>query len=84
MISASRSAASGWFGSRLTPKGLSVRDFTFAMAARSSSSVIVALARMPSPPADEVAAVSVAPDTHPMPVCTIGSSTPNPSETTGS
>ena len=72
MISARRSAASGWLGSRLTPNGLSVRDLTFAIAARSSSRVIVADARMPSPPADEVAAVSCAPDTQPMPVCTIG------------
>jgi hypothetical protein len=42
------------------------------MAAVSSGVVIVAAARMPKPPAAEVAAVSRAPDTQPMPVCTMG------------
>ena len=42
------------------------------MASASSSSVMVAEARMPSPPALEVAATRRGPATQPMPVCTMG------------
>jgi hypothetical protein len=63
----------------LMPNGLSVAAFTLATAVRSSSSVMVADARMPSPPALEVAATSRAPATQPMPVCTTGCSMPTSS-----
>ena len=43
---------------------------------RMNSIEIVPPARMPSPPAAAVAAVSSGPDTQPMPVCTIGYRTP--------
>jgi hypothetical protein len=70
--SATRSAMSGWSARRFTPNGASVRSFTVWMAVVSSSSVIVTDARIPNPPAALVAAVSDAPDTHPIPVWTIG------------
>src|SRR2546425_6809173 len=62
-----------------TPKGSSVRSFTSTIAARSSPNVMVPAARMPSPPALLVAATSRGPATQPMPVCTIGYSTPSSS-----
>ena len=46
-----RSGASPASARRLTPNGWSVRPFTSRIACSSSSYVIVALARMPSPPA---------------------------------
>ena len=57
---------------RFTPKTASVRAFTSATAARNSSKVIVAEARMPSAPALAVAATSRGPATHPIPVWTMG------------
>ena len=71
-----RSTMSGWSARRFTPKGRSVRLRTSLIAARSSSRSITAAARIPNPPALAVAAVSSGPDTHPMPVCTIGYSMP--------
>ena len=62
----------GLVGAQVDAEGPVVRALTSAMAARSCGSVIVAEARMPSPPASLVAAVSRAPATQPMPVCTIG------------
>ena len=56
----------------MTPNGASVRSLTSLMTERNASGLIVADAMMPSPPAEDVAAVSRAPDTYPMPVCTIG------------
>ena len=50
-----RSSMSGWSARRFTPKGLSVRSLTSPMAVRSSGKVMVAEARMPSPPAALVA-----------------------------
>jgi hypothetical protein len=49
-----------------------VRLFVSRIAASSSSYVIVAEARMPSPPALDVADVSRGPETQPIPVCTTG------------
>ena len=60
----------------LTPNGRSVEAFTFLIAVASSSMVIVAEARMPRPPALDVADTSRAPATQPMPVCTTGCSMP--------
>ena len=42
------------------------------MAASISSMVMVAEARIPSPPASAVPVTSDGPATHPIPVCTIG------------
>ncbi len=67
-----RWAASGASARRFTPNGCVVRDFVSAIAFSSSSYDIVALARMPSPPAFAVAEVRRGPDTQPMPVCTTG------------
>ena len=78
---ASRSSRSGWSARKFTPNGASVRSFTVRTASRSSPGVIVTAARIPSPPAALVAAVSEAPDTHPIPVWTIGSRTPTSSQT---
>src|SRR3954466_7908369 len=61
----------------LTPNGASVRSRTSLTARRSSSSDIVAAARMPRPPAADVAAASWGGATQPMPVCTIGEAMPN-------
>src|SRR3954447_150426 len=61
---------------RLTPKGWSVRSLTSRIARSSSSTVIVAPARMPRPPAAAVPLTSRGPDTQPMPVCTTGCRTP--------
>src|SRR4051794_27464168 len=61
----------------LTPNGASVRSPTSLTARRSSSSDIVAAARMPRPPAAEVAAASCGVATQPMPVWTIGYLMPN-------
>ena len=72
MQSSTRSFTSAASDLRFTPKGLSVRDFTSAMAVASSSMVIVADARIPSPPAALVAAVSLAPATQPIPVWMMG------------
>src|SRR5439155_17138319 len=55
----------------------SVRAFTSATAARSSVNVMVPAARMPRAPALLVAATRRCPATQPMPVCTIGCSTPS-------
>ena len=63
----------------LMPNGLSVAAFTLVTAVCSSSSVIVAEARMPRPPALEVADTSRAPATQPMPVWTTGCSMPTSS-----
>ena len=63
----------------MTPNGWSVRDFTSRIAFSSSSNVIVALARMPRPPAFAVPLTSRGPDTQPMPVCTTGWRTPTSS-----
>ncbi len=60
----------------LTPKGLSVASRMSCTAVFISSKVSVAAARKPMPPALDVAAVSRAVDTQPMPVCTIGTSMP--------
>ena len=57
---------------RFTPKGAGVRRRTSAMARASSSSVMVAEARMPNAPASQVAATRRGPATQPMPVCTSG------------
>ncbi len=78
-MSAMRSSTSGWSERRFTPNGCPVRSLTEVIAALSSGTLMVALARMPSPPASLVAAVRRAPATHPMPVCTIGCRTPNSS-----
>ncbi len=68
-----RSSMSGWSARRFTPNGLSVRLLHLVDGvARAASKVIVADARMPSPPAALVADVRRAPATQPMPVCTIG------------
>ena len=77
MIIAIRASASGALGSRFTPKGASVTARTSSMAVRNSANVMVADARIPNPPARAVAAVSDAPETQPIPVCTIGSRTAN-------
>ena len=57
---------------RFTPNGESVRDRTSPIELLSWSRVMVAEARMPSPPAAAVADTSRGPATHPMPVCTMG------------
>ena len=49
-----------------------MRSWTDSTAARICSGVIVTAARMPKPPAALVAAVRLAPETQPIPVCTIG------------
>ena len=61
------------------PNGLSVAALTLVTAVCSSSSVMVADARMPRPPALEVADTSRAPATQPIPVCTTGCSMPTSS-----
>src|SRR6478752_2567256 len=71
-----RAGASAASARRLTPNGLSVRSLTSMIAFSSSSKVIVALARMPRPPALAVPTTSRGPDTQPMPVCTTGCGTP--------
>ena len=76
IMSSIRSCTSATSVRRLTPKGCVVRPRTSAMAAASSSSVMVAEARMPSPPASLVAATRRGPATQPMPVCTRGWRTP--------
>jgi hypothetical protein len=80
IISATRSPTSATSVRMLTPKGRSVRARTSAMAATNSSNVMVAEARMPKPPASAVAATNLGPATQPMPVCTIGNSTPTNSQ----
>ena len=55
-----------------TPNGLSVAARISSMAFTIWSNVIGADARMPKPPAADVAAVSREFATQPMPVCTIG------------
>ena len=71
-----RSAASPASARRFTPNGWSVRLLTSLMACSSSSYDIVALARMPRPPAFAVPLTRRGPETQPMPVCTIGWRTP--------
>ncbi len=71
-----RSPASLASARRLTPNGWSVRLFTSRIARSSSSTVIVALARMPRPPAFAVPTTRRGPATQPMPVCTTGWRTP--------
>ena len=56
----------------LTPKFASVADLISSMACTICSKVIGADARMPRPPALDVAAVSLASATQPIPVCTMG------------
>ncbi|HEX3462114.1 MAG TPA: hypothetical protein VHT49_14505 [Acidimicrobiales bacterium] len=80
IIRATRSATSATSVRRLTPNGRSVRDRTSARAADSSSRVMVAEARIPRPPASAVAATNLGPATQPMPVWTIGYSTPTMSQ----
>ena len=72
IISSIRSCTSATSVRRLTPNGAVVRLRTSAMAPASSSSVMVAEARMPRPPAAQVAATRRGPATQPMPVCTSG------------
>src|SRR4051812_6670570 len=79
MSRSTRCGASPASARRLTPNGWSVRPFTSVMAWSSSSYVMVALARMPSPPALAVPDTSRGPATHPMPVCTTGWRTPTSS-----
>ncbi len=67
-----RSGASAASARRLTPNGWSVRPFTSRIACSSSSMVIVALARMPRPPAFAVPTTRRGPATQPIPVCTTG------------
>src|SRR4051794_7887540 len=76
MSSRHRSGASAASARRLTPNGWSVRALTSAIACSSSSKVMVALARMPSPPAFAVPLTRRGPETQPMPVCTTGCRTP--------
>src|SRR5262245_38028876 len=75
-----RAARSGWSARRLTPNALSVRSLTVAMASAIWAPVMVTAARMPNPPAADVAAVSEAPETQPMPVCTTGRRQPTRSQ----
>src|SRR5205814_1738252 len=56
-------------------------SLTAWIASRSCVRLMVADARMPRPPAALVADVSRAPATHPIPVCTIGTSQPKSSVT---
>jgi hypothetical protein len=63
-----RSSASPASARMLMPNGLSVAALTFVTAVRSSSSVMVADAKMPRPPALAVADTSRAPATQPIPV----------------
>src|SRR6516225_5832076 len=72
MISPTCSAASAASARRFTPNGAPVRSLTFFIALRNSVGLIVAAARMPSPPAAETADVSLGPDTYPIPVATMG------------
>ncbi len=76
MSNSIRSTASPASARMLMPNGLSVAAFTLVTAVESSSSVMVADARMPRPPALDVAATRRAPATQPMPVCTTGCSMP--------
>ena len=76
IIRSTRSSASDASARMLTPNGRSVVAFTLPIAVANSSSVIVADARMPRPPAFAVADTSRAPATHPIPVCTTGWSMP--------
>ncbi|CFR36790.1 N5-carboxyaminoimidazole ribonucleotide synthase [Mycobacterium tuberculosis] len=76
IINSTRSPASAASARMFTPNGLSVTALTFVIAAASSSSVMVAEAKMPSPPALAVADTSRAPATQPIPVCTTGCSMP--------
>jgi hypothetical protein len=70
--SSTRFITSAWSARRFTPKLRSVLSFTCWMACSSSSKVMVAAAKMPRPPAAEVADVSFAPETQPMPVWMMG------------
>src|SRR5690242_5062786 len=79
MISPTCSAASAASARRFTPKGAPVRSLTFVIALRKSVGLMVAAARMPSPPAAETADVSPGPDTYPIPVATIGQGMPSSS-----
>ena len=76
---ATRSSRSGWSARKFTPNGASVRSFTPRTAACSCSGVMVTAARIPKPPLALVAAVRLAPDTQPMPVCTTGTRHPTSS-----
>ena len=68
-----RSARSGWSARKFTPNGgVGALLHRADGAGAAASWVMVTEARMPSPPAALVAAVRRAPDTQPMPVCTIG------------
>src|SRR5689334_17874904 len=75
-----RCVASGASARMFTPKGLVVRCFVSAIASRSWGKSMVPAARMPSPPAFDVAAARRGPATQPMPVWTIGYSTPTSSQ----
>src|SRR4051812_17752882 len=76
MSRSTRSGASAASARKFTPKGWSVRPLTARMARSSSSCDMVALARMPRPPALAVPETSRGPATQPMPVCTTGCRTP--------
>ena len=76
IINSTRSPASAASARMFTPKGRSVAALTLVMAAASSSRLMVAEARIPSPPALAVADTSLAPATQPIPVCTTGCSMP--------
>src|SRR5580700_963695 len=78
-ISLTCSAASAASARRFTPNGAPVRSLTFFIALRNSVGLIVAAARMPSPPAAETADVSLGPDTYPIPVATMGQEMPSSS-----
>ena len=70
----------GLIGAEVDAEGRSVRSRTSRTCWRSWSGVIVTAARIPKPPAALVAAVSRAPETQPIPVCTTGSSHPTSSQ----
>ena len=77
----SRSPMSAASARRFTPNGLVVRCFTSRDGASAAGrSPWWRWRGCPSPPAVAVAAVRRAPDTQPMPVCTIGYSTPTRSQ----
>ena len=67
-VTAPIAAAAGSSPEPGTPNGLSVVALTFPIATANLSRVMVADARMPSPPALDVAETSRAPATHPIPV----------------
>jgi len=67
-----RSSMSAASARMFTPKGFDVLALMDAMLSRVCAKSIVALARMPSPPAFDVALVRRGPATQPMPVWMMG------------